>query len=344
MSAVISDGKTATLLIPNQASPTDRFAVGRDGGAWTGADTFLLYLLIAAGATPAKQPVGGVSADAGFVAVDPETGTCWIIDPATAVSVAFSAITGNASDNASLVAYVTARINALIASAPGALDTLDELAAALGDDANFASTVTTALAGKAATVHTHTFSQITDGQEAVEDYIATALLGGTQTGITVTYTDNGSGAGVYNFVVAAQPVTVKDVGGAVEVPATAIEFPDGSVTDQSGGVARVRFGLSRVTVSGTSATLGEAADGTIQRTTNGSAVAIELDNAAPAGTQFAVVQIGAGQVTFTAEAGGSLHNRAGHTKTAGQYATVSLYVDSNSGTNAVWVLSGDTAA
>ena len=50
---------------------------------------------------------------------------------------------------AALVTYVAARIAALIASAPGALDTLDELAAALGDDANFASTVTTALALKA---------------------------------------------------------------------------------------------------------------------------------------------------------------------------------------------------
>ena len=34
------------------------------------------------------------------------------------------------------------------AGVPGALDTLDELAAALADDANFASTVTTSLAGK----------------------------------------------------------------------------------------------------------------------------------------------------------------------------------------------------
>lgn len=34
------------------------------------------------------------------------------------------------------------------AGVPAALDTLDELAAALGDDANFASSVTTALAGK----------------------------------------------------------------------------------------------------------------------------------------------------------------------------------------------------
>lgn len=41
--------------------------------------------------------------------------------------------------------YVAAQIAAVINAAPAALDTLDELAAALGDDANFASTVTTAL-------------------------------------------------------------------------------------------------------------------------------------------------------------------------------------------------------
>jgi hypothetical protein len=45
-------------------------------------------------------------------------------------------------------AFVAAAVAALIASAPGALDTLDELAAALGDDANFAATITTTLAGK----------------------------------------------------------------------------------------------------------------------------------------------------------------------------------------------------
>lgn len=47
-------------------------------------------------------------------------------------------------------ADIAAAIAAVINSAPGALDTLDELAAALGDDANFAATITTALAGKAA--------------------------------------------------------------------------------------------------------------------------------------------------------------------------------------------------
>ncbi|MBZ5736508.1 hypothetical protein K8Z61_18610 [Nocardioides sp. TRM66260-LWL] len=45
---------------------------------------------------------------------------------------------------------VAAAISALVASAPAALDTLNELATALGNDANFATTVSTALAGKAA--------------------------------------------------------------------------------------------------------------------------------------------------------------------------------------------------
>lgn len=47
--------------------------------------------------------------------------------------------------------YVDNTVLNLIDSAPGALDTLNELAAALGDDANFATTVTEALATKAST-------------------------------------------------------------------------------------------------------------------------------------------------------------------------------------------------
>lgn len=44
--------------------------------------------------------------------------------------------------------YVDTQVTNLVAGAPGALNTLDELAAALGDDANFAATVTNQLAGK----------------------------------------------------------------------------------------------------------------------------------------------------------------------------------------------------
>ena len=61
------------------------------------------------------------------------------------------AITQGASDNSTKVAttaYVTTAVNNLVDSAPGALNTLNELAAAMGDDSNFSTTVTNSLATK----------------------------------------------------------------------------------------------------------------------------------------------------------------------------------------------------
>ena len=54
-------------------------------------------------------------------------------------------LTGNSYATQS---YVSTQINNLVSGAPGLLDTLDELAAALGDDPNFATTVTTALGNR----------------------------------------------------------------------------------------------------------------------------------------------------------------------------------------------------
>jgi len=45
---------------------------------------------------------------------------------------------------------IKAYVDAVVAGAPGALDTLNELAAAIGDDANYAATITTNLASKVA--------------------------------------------------------------------------------------------------------------------------------------------------------------------------------------------------
>ena len=64
---------------------------------------------------------------------------------------ATTATTQSASDNSTKVAttaYVTTAIANLVDSAPSTLDTLNELAAALGDDANFSTTVTNSIATK----------------------------------------------------------------------------------------------------------------------------------------------------------------------------------------------------
>ncbi|MCI5078695.1 hypothetical protein [Oricola sp.] len=47
-------------------------------------------------------------------------------------------------------AFVASAVAALVDAAPGTLDTLNELAAALGDDPNFATTITASIAGKLA--------------------------------------------------------------------------------------------------------------------------------------------------------------------------------------------------
>lgn len=66
----------------------------------------------------------------------------------TAKPVSSAQATAIATAKSEAIADATAQVNAVIASAPAALNTLDELAAALGDDASFATSVTTSLAGK----------------------------------------------------------------------------------------------------------------------------------------------------------------------------------------------------
>ena len=70
------------------------------------------------------------------------------------------------------VSYVDTQVAGIVSSAPATLDTLNELAAALNDDANFATTVTNQLALKA------------DLSEAEFTGIATFTTGAEFTGIT----------------------------------------------------------------------------------------------------------------------------------------------------------------
>ena len=82
--------------------------------------------------------------------------------------------TDSLSEGSSNLYYTDARadaraqlkVDALVDSAPGALDTLNELAAALGDDANFSTTVTNSIATKLATAD---FNSTFDTRLATKD-------------------------------------------------------------------------------------------------------------------------------------------------------------------------------
>ena len=74
----------------------------------------------------------------------------------------------------------------LVSSAPAALDTLDELAAALGDDANFATTITNSLSNKANTADLSTVA--TSG--SYNDLSNKPSIPSTTGLATETYVDN----------------------------------------------------------------------------------------------------------------------------------------------------------
>lgn len=155
----------------------------------------------------------------------------------------------------------------LVNTAPSTLDTLNELAAALGDDPNFATTIATNLAGKANTAHTHAISDVTNLQdtldakaaashthttsdvtnfnEAVEDIIGSKVIGGT--GITVTYNDTtgettidaegGGGSGTVESIVAGTGISVDNSDPANPIISTTItQYTDELAQDAIGGI------------------------------------------------------------------------------------------------------------
>jgi hypothetical protein len=88
-------------------------------------------------------------------------------DTSKPVSTAQASAIATAKSEA--IADATSQVNALLTGAPAALNTLDELAAALGDDANFASTVTTSLAAKTDELYTFTTDATTTRALALGD-------------------------------------------------------------------------------------------------------------------------------------------------------------------------------
>ena len=79
--------------------------------------------------------------------------------------------TGYSAFSSSIQTYTNAKVSALVESAPGALDTLNELAAALGDDANLSASIATTIGDKLAT-STHTAFSSSNASALRAEYVA----------------------------------------------------------------------------------------------------------------------------------------------------------------------------
>jgi hypothetical protein len=88
----------------------------------------------------------------------------------------------------------------------------------------------------------------------------------------------------------------------------------------------------------------EADRGTFIMVNAASQQTLTLPNSLPAGFAVQTIQWGAGAILFSPGSGAQMRERGGHTRSAGQNAMVGAMVMTNSsGSNAVWLIFGDTA-
>jgi hypothetical protein len=138
------------------------------------------------------------------------------------VSTATSTAIATAKSEA--IADATSQVSALISGAPAAMNTLDELAAALGDDANFAASVTTSLGLKVDSLtpivrktESYTLSSLTERDDLIEM--------GSGSPLTLTIPADATldfpiGTSIDILQTGAGQVTIAPVSGTVTVNAT----------------------------------------------------------------------------------------------------------------------------
>jgi hypothetical protein len=166
---IIAGGDTSGVLNSNITNSTETVFVGAEGGfvayafpsnntAWSNRkemkwDGTNLSLLGNNVLTTADEGSGnGIDADT----LDGSHASTFAPKASPALTGTPTAPTAAANTNTTQIAttaYVQTEISDLIGGAPLALDTLNELAAAINDDASYAAGITTALAGKMSTSH-----------------------------------------------------------------------------------------------------------------------------------------------------------------------------------------------
>jgi len=163
--------------------------------AWAAADATAINTAASDATTKANaaQAAAEATAAAANTALATAQNTAWAAgDAATLASAQSYADTAEADAVATAAAASAAAIAALVDSAPGTLDTLNELAAALGDDANYAASVTSAISAAQTAAQNYA-----DANDANTTYTAGngLSLGGTEFTMSGSYTGSFTATG-----------------------------------------------------------------------------------------------------------------------------------------------------
>ena len=232
---------------------------------------------------------------------------------------------------------------AIVAAAPDALNTLNELAAALGNDASYASTITTALGTKAP--------------------IASPTFTGTVSGVTKTHVGLGN---VDNTTDANKPIstatqTALDLKlASATASSTYAPIASPTFTGTVGGVTKAMVGLSDVDnvstttiysnqyvlVTGTSRTISSTTDKfNVVEFNSSNPITVTIPNDTqdagwPVGSSVEIRQIGTGQISIAKDAAVTYYAPDSQFKSRVQWS--SLFLEKRAANS--WLVTGDATA
>ena len=189
----------------------------------------------------------------------------------TGTPTAPTATAGTNTTQVATTAFVSTAVSNIIDAAPGALDTLNELAAAINDDASFAATVTTALGnkqGKVANVSDTEIGYLDGVTSAIQTQIdGKAATSHTQNASTIitTVTDKSSG---YTILAADENTFIRSTS------ATAVTMTIDNVLAIGESVQFIQFGAGQITFAAGSGVALRSVDNKLKSNKQYSVVAI----------------------------------------------------------------------
>jgi hypothetical protein len=261
----------------------------------------------------------------------------------------------------------------LIDGAPALLDTLNELAAAINDDASYAATITTALGLKAATADIAELAQDAVGNNLSNLFTYNDSTGGINldNAKLSDFLMDGASGNSYGLIGTSAYLDVKNTNGynkEIELDITAVEaklVTDGfaklaspTFTGTVGGITKDMVGLSNVDntsdntkalityipVSSATRTISSATDkNTLIECSVACTITIPNDTQDagwPVGSMVEVRQIGTGQVTITKDAAVTMQGTDSQFKSRVQWSTIMLEKRAANS----WLVTGDTTA